>query len=55
MTDPVLDELAKKIPVMYTEFTQKRGYTYKNGWSVDVWIDDSPEFIVNSSFPPYKE
>ena len=45
MTDPMLDKIG--IPVIYTEFTQKRVFTNKLGWIVDVWIDDSPEFIVN--------
>lgn len=44
--DPRLDRLALKIPVIYTEFMQKRPYTQGLGWLVDVWIDDSPEFIV---------
>lgn len=47
MTDPALDYLSQRIPVIYTEFTQKRKFTNKMGWIVDVWIDDSPEFIVN--------
>jgi hypothetical protein len=47
MTDPALDYLALTIPVIYTEYTQKRAFTNKMDWIVDVWIDDSPEFIVN--------
>lgn len=47
MTDPALDWLASKIPVIYTGFEQKRSFTENMGWKVDVWIDDSPEFIVN--------
>lgn len=47
MTEPALDYLLQKIPVIYTEFTQKRSFTNRMGWMVDVWIDDSPEFIVN--------
>jgi hypothetical protein len=47
MTDPALDYLATVIPVIFTEYTQKRAFTNKMGWMVDVWIDDSPEFIVN--------
>ena len=45
MRDSALDNIG--IPVIYTEFTQKRKFTNKLGWIVDVWIDDSPEFIVN--------
>jgi hypothetical protein len=50
MTDPMLDALAKKIPVIYTEYTQKRKFTNDMGWKVDVWIDDSPEFIIEQSY-----
>ena len=45
MTDPALDNMG--IPVIYTEYTQKRAFTNNMKWYVDVWIDDSPEFIVN--------
>ena len=45
MRDCALDDMI--IPVIYTEYTQKRQFTNKMGWMVDVWIDDSPEFIVN--------
>jgi hypothetical protein len=47
MKDPALDRLAEKIPVIYTGYIQKRIFTDKMDWFVDVWIDDSPEFIVN--------
>ena len=47
MVDPALNYLAQSIPVIYTEYTQKRKFTNSMGWMVDVWIDDSPEFIVN--------
>lgn len=50
MTHPALDYLAQKIPVIYTEYTQKREYTNSMGWLVDVWIDDSPEFIVEPMY-----
>jgi len=45
MTDPIFETIG--IPVIFTEFTQKRSHCNKIGWFVDVWIDDSPEFIVN--------
>ena len=45
MTDPIFETIG--IPVIFTEFTQKRAHCNKIGWHVDVWIDDSPEFIVN--------
>lgn len=47
MSDPALDWLSLSIPVIYTEHEQKRLFTNKIGWMVDVWIDDSPEFIVD--------
>ena len=47
MTDPAIDYLATIIPVIFTEYTQNRAFTNKMGWFVDIWIDDSPEFIVN--------
>ena len=47
MTDPALDYLAQSIPVIFTEYVQKRKFTNNMGWLVDIWIDDSPEFIVN--------
>jgi len=46
MTDPALDWLGSTIPVIFTEYTQKRKFTNDMGWMVDIWIDDSPEFIV---------
>jgi hypothetical protein len=46
MRDPALDNM--DIPVIFTEYTQKRAFTNKMGWMVDIWIDDSPEFIVNT-------
>jgi len=45
MTDPALDIMP--IPVIYTEYQQKRQFTNNMNWIVDVWIDDSPEFIVS--------
>ncbi|CAB5220539.1 hypothetical protein UFOVP247_1, partial [uncultured Caudovirales phage] len=44
---PALDWLSQSIPVIFTEHQQKRAFTNKMGWIVDVWIDDSPEFIVD--------
>lgn len=46
MRDPALDFLATKIPVIYTEYIKKRMFCDSFGFSPDVWIDDSPEFIV---------
>lgn len=47
MTDPQLDWLAQQIPVIFTEYHQKRAFCNHYGFMVDVWIDDSPEFIVS--------
>ena len=47
MTDPALDWLGSSIPVIFTEGEQKRKFTNNMGWFVDIWIDDSPEFIVD--------
>ena len=47
MTDPALDRLSEQIPVIFTNFIQKRKCCDDLGWFVDVWIDDSPEFIVH--------
>jgi hypothetical protein len=55
MTDPVLDYLATKMPVIFTEYTQKRHFTNEMNWLVDIWIDDSPEFIVNPTLSMFKE
>lgn len=55
MTDPALDRLGSIIPVIFTEYTQKRQFTNDMGWKVDIWIDDSPEFIVNPTLSLFKE
>jgi len=47
MGDPALNYLALNIPVIYTEGNSKRSYCNKMGWFPDIWIDDSPEFIVD--------
>ena len=48
MTDPALDWIAveKRIPIIFTEYIGKRAYCRYIGWEPDIWIDDSPEFIV---------
>jgi CO dehydrogenase/acetyl-CoA synthase gamma subunit (corrinoid Fe-S protein) len=45
MNEPALDYLKQKMPVIFTEYQQKRTFTNNMNWFVDVWIDDSPEFI----------
>jgi hypothetical protein len=49
MRDHHLDQLSERIPVIYTEAQQKRQFCNAMGWFVDIWIDDSPEFIVDSA------
>lgn len=46
MTDPALDFLAQRVPVVFTEYIKKRAFCKSIGWEPDIWIDDSPEFIV---------
>lgn len=41
-----LDELDISVRQFYTGGVQKRKYMAKIGVFPDVWIDDSPEFIV---------
>ena len=50
MTHPALDYMSQMIPVIYTEYIQKRKYTNDIGWNVDIWIDDSPEYIVDPMY-----
>jgi hypothetical protein len=47
MYHPALDYLSQSIPVIYTNGNSKRSFCNKMGWFPDVWIDDSPEFIVD--------
>lgn len=37
------------IPVIATNYIQKRSACNALGWLPDVWIDDSPEFIVENN------
>jgi hypothetical protein len=41
---------AYRIPVIYTSNVQKREYCDSIDWHPDIWIDDSPEFIVRRDF-----
>ena len=43
----MLDRLGQRIPVIYTEAQQKRRFCNAMQWFVDIWIDDTPEFIVD--------
>lgn len=35
------------IPVICTDREQKRAALHGNAWYPDIWIDDSPEYIVD--------
>lgn len=47
MRDPAINWIELKIPVIFTSFQQKRQFTDSIGWRPDIWIDDTPEYIVN--------
>ncbi len=42
-----------RVPVIYTSNQQKREYCVSIGWHPDIWIDDSPEFIVSRDVHKY--
>ncbi len=46
-----LAELEKRIPVIYCRGVAKQWYLthFGEGFTVDVWIDDKPESILNNS------
>ena len=45
MGQPVLDSVGKLIPVIFAGAEWKREAAKKRGYNVNVWIDDSPEYI----------
>jgi hypothetical protein len=53
MEDNELKEIRKLIPVIYTSTEQKREYCVSIGWFPQIWIDDSPEFIVSRDVHRY--
>lgn len=46
-------ELDAVIPVITTNMVQKRPHCEAIGWMPDIWIDDSPEFIVRHDNDAY--
>lgn len=45
MGQVVLDSVGKLVPVIFAGGEWKREMAVKNGYKVDVWIDDMPEYI----------
>lgn len=45
MGQPVLDSIGKLVPCLFAGAEWKREYALKRGYKVDVWMDDSPEYI----------
>jgi hypothetical protein len=41
--------------VHYTDRKAKKPYMDAKGLSVDIWIDDRPDFILNNAIPRNKE
>lgn len=42
-------QMVDKLPTIATNYIQKRTACNALGWLPDVWIDDSPEFIVENN------
>ena len=45
MGQVVLDSVGKLVPVIFAGGDWKREVALKQGYKVDVWIDDSPEYV----------
>lgn len=45
MGQVVLDSIGKLVPVVFAGADWKREVALKQGYKVDVWIDDSPEYV----------
>jgi hydroxymethylpyrimidine pyrophosphatase-like HAD family hydrolase len=46
MGQSVLDSIGKLVPVVFAGAEWKREAAEKRGYKVNVWIDDSPEYIA---------
>jgi hydroxymethylpyrimidine pyrophosphatase-like HAD family hydrolase len=46
MGQPVLDSIGKLVPVIFCGGEWKREVALSRGYKVNVWIDDSPEYIA---------
>jgi hypothetical protein len=53
MKDEWLKVVEETIPVLCTNRQQKREFCDNLGWHPDIWIDDSPEFIVRRDVETY--
>ena len=45
MGQEVLDSIGQLVPVLFAGGEWKREYALKHGYHVDVWIEDSPEYV----------
>lgn len=55
MVDEALSHIGEKVPIIFTSSAQKREFCVSIGWMPDIWIDDSPEFIVSRDVYKYLE
>ncbi|SRR5258706_13611281 len=56
MNNDMLDALGTDfIPVLYTSNVPKRIYCDSIDWQPQIWIDDTPEFIVRPDFHKFVE
>lgn len=46
-TNPIPHPLS--IPIIHTNYKQKRDHCNQIGWMPDIFIDDLPEFIISES------
>lgn len=40
------------VPVFYTSRRAKKDWAAENAMQIDIWIDDSPQFILYDAFNP---
>lgn len=55
--EPVIRTINGLIPIVFAGDQWKRQAALQQGWKIDVWIDDSPEYIAkqNILFNQYKK
>lgn len=46
MSKPVMDSIGKLIPCVFAGGEWKKDAAEKQGYKVDVWIDDNPSYIM---------
>lgn len=46
MGQPVIDSIGKLVPIIFAGAEWKRTAAEKRGYKVNIWIDDSPEYIA---------